>query len=276
MIDFIWEVLMGYDISEVTGFSVSDWIGHILCVAIGIGHLLSAGWNASKLPYLLKCETEGKAAFAAGHIIPKSTIPLQGNLLLFVLPHAVLSITIQLLQGVLWIDWNQRPRLCVALFYLVALNSTLVLLLALGKQRHLHHIDATAINVLCIIISTVASYCVWWLRSFLLFGLMSVACGVCCYIDLQACKMCPTWAADEARKKEEREQKKLQREKDKIEMAKRPTTALEFRSGRTVQTNLKGNTMELRSRLGGLSQRSTRSSRPERGEFPEEKELPLA
>ena len=157
---------MGYDIAEVVGFSVSDWLGHLLCVAIGIGHLLSAAWNASKLPYLLRCETEGHTAHVAGHVIPGSTIPLRANLLLFVLPHTVLSVTIQLLAGVLWIDWTQRPRLCVALFYLVALNSTMVLLLALGKQRHMHHIDATALNVLCVIISIVASYCVWWLRSF--------------------------------------------------------------------------------------------------------------
>ena len=63
-------------------------------------------------------------------------------------------------------------------------------------------------------------------------------------------QMCTTWAEDEAKRKRELEERKKKREKDLAEMAKRPTTALEFRSGRTVQINLKGNDFEIRPRVG--------------------------
>ena len=62
----------------------------------------------------------------AGHLRDDSTIPIKTPLMLFTIPHIVIGVTIDLICGVLWLDWTQRPRVCVALFYLTAINTTLV------------------------------------------------------------------------------------------------------------------------------------------------------
>lgn len=95
---------------------------------------------ASKLPYLIRCESTSAQAMVAGHVKPDSSLPVRSNLM-FVLPHVVIGISIEALVAVLWFDWSQRPRLCVPLFALVAMNSTMVLT-NLGKLRHLDEIDA--------------------------------------------------------------------------------------------------------------------------------------
>jgi len=124
-----------------------------------------------------------------------------------------------------------------------------VLLLGLSHQRHLERIDAQAVNVLLIIISTVASYCVWWLRSFILFALMSGVNSVCSYIDYKGVKICARYADDEKKLKEEIERKRAQRAWEEKQKGKRATQVLEFRNGRTFQTQIKGRDFELKQRV---------------------------
>jgi len=242
MIEDVFHVLVGQSFPDVLGFSIEwyeDVVVQIICTFIGISHLVLAAYHGSKLPYIYKCETEGKDPMVAGHIVTGSTIPVKAMTLVFVIPHVVIGVSIQILTGVLWIDWTQRPRLCTALFYLVAMNSTMVLLMALNKMRHMQSIDATALNVLVLIISTVGSYCVWWLKSFLLFVIMTAALGSCSVVDYLGFKVCKRWQADEEKRKQELAERKAERVRAAAEAKKRPTSILEYRNGEPVQRDVR-------------------------------------
>jgi hypothetical protein len=103
----------------------------------------------------------------------------------------------------------------------------------------MHHIDATALNVLVLIISTVGAYCVWWLKSFILFIVMTAALSSCSVVDYLGYKCCQGWAAEQEEKKRELEERKAER-KRQAELAKqRPTVLTEFRAGQAIRTDVR-------------------------------------